>query len=142
MATVDRPAQSDGAAGRWADRRSGFPPTLPAWQLTHIATPCYERLALPASVQGDLRIDHSPNVPSEPPTKVARAYQAFSMSSVGLEMGLCVLIGWGIGYFVDKEYGSAPYGTLIFLGVGVVAGFKALFRAARQAKRAGEESKE
>lgn len=65
------------------------------------------------------------------------------MSSVGLEMGVCVLIGWAIGHYaVDASFDTAPYGTLVFLGFGVAAGFRALFRAARQAKQLFGESNE
>lgn len=63
------------------------------------------------------------------------------MASVGLEMGAAVLIGFGIGYFLDRHYDTAPTLSLIGLGVGVAAGFKALFRVARQAKRLAGESK-
>jgi ATP synthase protein I len=76
-------------------------------------------------------------------TKAERAYRAFSMSSVGLEMGVCVFVGWAIGHFaVDQQFDTAPYGTLVFLGIGVAAGFKALFRVARQAKQLSGESNE
>lgn len=74
-------------------------------------------------------------------SKPERAFHAFSMASVGLEMGVAVAIGFGVGYYLDGRYETAPTLTLIGLGVGVAAGFKALFRAARQAKRMAGESK-
>ena len=73
-------------------------------------------------------------------TRPERAFHAFSMASVGLEMGVSVLIGLGIGYYLDREFDTEPLLLLVFLGVGVAAGFKALFRAARQAKRLHGES--
>ncbi len=73
-------------------------------------------------------------------TKVENAFVAFSMSSVGLEMGVCVFVGFGVGYFLDREYGTDPLLMLLFLGFGVAAGFRALLRAARQAKRISNES--
>ena len=93
-----------------------------------------------APAKGGLAIDNPERGPAEQ-SKAERAYNAFSTASVGLEMGVAVLIGFGIGYYIDDYYASAPTFTLIGLGVGVAAGFKALFRAARQAKRAGGESK-
>lgn len=63
------------------------------------------------------------------------------MASVGLEMGVAVVIGFGIGYYLDREFATAPTLSLVGLGVGIAAGFKALFRAARQAKRMHGESK-
>ncbi len=74
--------------------------------------------------------------------KTQRAYEAFSMSSIGLEMGLCILIGWGIGYYLDKEFETDPYLMFVFLGAGIAAGFKALIRAARKAKSLAAESEE
>lgn len=49
-------------------------------------------------------------------------------------MGLAILIGFGIGYYLDEELGTEPYLILVFLGVGIAAAFKALFRVARQAR--------
>lgn len=77
---------------------------------------------------------------NKPETKIARAYQSLSIASVGIEMGIAVLVGWAIGHFLDKELGTYPYLTLVFLGVGIAAGFRALFRAARQAKSMSGES--
>lgn len=66
------------------------------------------------------------------------------MSSVGIEMAVATLIGWGIGYWLDSEFGTDPWLMLAFLGLGVAAGFKGLFRAAREAqaetKRRADES--
>ncbi len=77
--------------------------------------------------------------PAQKP-KTQRVFEAFSMSSVGLEMGIAILLGWAIGYFLDKEFGTDPYLMIVFLGAGVAAGFKALMRAARKAKSLAAES--
>lgn len=71
-----------------------------------------------------------------------RAYDTLSVGSVGLEMGLAVLVGWGIGHWLDSRFDTDPYLTLLFLGFGIAAAFKALFRAGRQAKRSLAESDE
>jgi ATP synthase protein I len=73
-------------------------------------------------------------------SKAERTFNAFSTASVGLEMGVAVVIGLGIGYYLDREFATQPALTLVGLGVGVAAGFKALFRVARQAKRMAGES--
>ena len=73
----------------------------------------------------------------EPATK---AYNALSVGSLGLEMGLAVLVGWWIGHWLDSRFETGPYLMLLFLGFGIAAAFKALFRAARQTKRAAAES--
>jgi ATP synthase protein I len=48
-------------------------------------------------------------------------------SAVGLEMGFSVAIGVGIGYGLDRYFHTKPWLTLIFLILGVVAGFRSLF---------------
>jgi ATP synthase protein I len=90
--------------------------------------------------QGD---DHrrAPSAPDEE-SKARKAYTSFSVASVGLEMGVAVAVGLAIGYFLDREFETAPYLTLLFLLFGVAAGFKALFRVARQAKTTSGESNE
>ena len=51
-------------------------------------------------------------------------------------MGLAVLVGWGIGYWLDSRYGTTPWLMLLFLCLGVAAGFKGVLRAAKLAKQA------
>lgn len=48
-------------------------------------------------------------------------------SAIGLEMGLCVAIGVAIGYYLDRYFHTGPWLTLIFLILGVAAGFRSLF---------------
>jgi ATP synthase protein I len=52
----------------------------------------------------------------------------FRYSAIGLEMGLSVAIGVALGYFLDRYFGTRPWLTLIFLIIGVIAGFRSLFR--------------
>ena len=59
-----------------------------------------------------------------------------SVSSLGLEMGISVAVGCGIGLWADKQFGTEPWLLLLFLGFGIAAGFKGMFRAAREAQRA------
>jgi ATP synthase protein I len=48
-------------------------------------------------------------------------------SAVGLEMGFSVAIGVAIGYFLDRYFHTGPWLLLIFLILGVVAGFRGLY---------------
>jgi ATP synthase protein I len=64
--------------------------------------------------------------------------RTWRLSSVGLEMGVAVAIGWGIGYWLDERAGTKPWLMIIFLLFGVVAGFKGMIRAAREANRASK----
>jgi len=48
-------------------------------------------------------------------------------SAIGLEMGFSVAIGVAIGYFLDRYLNTGPWLTLIFLILGIAAGFRSLF---------------
>jgi len=67
-----------------------------------------------------------------------RAFDALSASSVGLELGLSVIIGLLIGYGLDAKLGTTPWLMLVFLGFGLVAGFRGVLRAVGRAERAAE----
>lgn len=96
--------------------------------------PRFPALARPAPPHGK---DPALSARDDKPTK---AYDTLSVGSTGLEMGLAVLVGWGMGYWLDSKLETAPYLMFLFLGFGIAAAFKALFRAARQAKRSAAES--
>lgn len=49
-------------------------------------------------------------------------------------MGVCVALGWGIGYWLDGRFGTQPWLMLVFLLFGVAAGFKALITTANKAR--------
>ena len=49
-------------------------------------------------------------------------------------MAVATAIGWGIGYWLDLQFGSYPWLMLVFLLLGVAAGFKGVFRAAKEAQ--------
>jgi ATP synthase protein I len=60
-------------------------------------------------------------------------------SALGFEMALSVVIGLGIGYYLDKWLGTAPWLMILWLGFGFAAGVRSLYRAA---KRSGKELEE
>ncbi|MCX8023520.1 MAG: AtpZ/AtpI family protein [Syntrophorhabdaceae bacterium] len=61
-----------------------------------------------------------------------------SYSSLGLEMGFCVVIGLAVGHYLDKYFKTGPYLTLIFLIFGIIAAFKAVYNAYKRLKRDDE----
>jgi ATP synthase protein I len=63
-----------------------------------------------------------------------------SYSSLGLEMGLSVAIGLGMGYFLDSYFKTYPYLTIVFMFFGIGASMKALYMAWKKAEK--EERKE
>jgi ATP synthase protein I len=50
------------------------------------------------------------------------------LSSIGIAMILCTFIGYAVGLYLDKWVHSAPVFTIIFLLLGVAAGFLNAFR--------------
>ena len=78
---------------------------------------------------------------NKPETSKREAFTSFlTYGSLGLEMGLCVAIGLGMGYYLDRYFNTAPVLTLVFLVFGLVAGMKALYRTWKKAERESENS--
>jgi ATP synthase protein I len=67
--------------------------------------------------------------------------QLLEASSVGIHLVLTTFAGFAIGYVLDKKvFGTFPGMTIIFLILGVIAGFKELFRVARKQDGADKKS--
>ena len=62
-----------------------------------------------------------------------RFYNVLSASSVGLELGLSVVIGVVIGLWLDGRLGTTPWMMLLWLCIGLAAGFRGVLRAVRRA---------
>ena len=45
-------------------------------------------------------------------------------SSLGLSVSLSIFIGLAIGVYLDRKFDSSPWLTLIFLVLGIAAGFR------------------
>lgn len=56
-------------------------------------------------------------------------------SSLGLSIALAVFIGLAIGVYLDRKFDSSPWLTLIFLGLGIAAGFRNIGLALKKARR-------
>jgi len=51
-------------------------------------------------------------------------------SALGLEMALSVVIGMGIGYYLDRWLGTGPWLMVVWIALGFAAGVRSLYRAA------------
>lgn len=58
-----------------------------------------------------------------------------STASLGLEIGLCILAGWYLGYLFDGQFETAPWGQMFFLAGGIGAAGKAVWRAVKHARQ-------
>ena len=56
-------------------------------------------------------------------------------STIGLSLAASIFIGVGFGYLLDQKVfkgKTAPWLTLIFLGFGIAAGFRNLYKLAKR----------
>ena len=59
-------------------------------------------------------------------------------SALGIEMGICVVIGLVIGRYLDKYFTTYPYLTFIFMIFGIIAAFRAVYSAYKRLKKEDE----
>ena len=64
-----------------------------------------------------------------------------SYSSLGIEMGLCVAIGIGMGYYLDRYFVTSPYLTIIFMIFGIIAAMKTIYQLMKKLEKENERNK-
>jgi len=56
-------------------------------------------------------------------------------SSLGFSIALSIFIGLGVGIYLDREvFGTTPWLTLVFLVLGVIAGFRNIALAIKKSR--------
>ncbi|MGD9239819.1 MAG: AtpZ/AtpI family protein, partial [Desulfobacterales bacterium] len=45
-------------------------------------------------------------------------------SSLGLSVSLSIFIGLAVGIYLDRRFETSPWCTLVFLVLGIIAGFR------------------
>ncbi len=58
--------------------------------------------------------------------------QLLQASSVGINLVLSTFVGLAMGYGLDSLFHTSPWLTIIFLILGIIAGFRELFRMANK----------
>jgi len=58
-----------------------------------------------------------------------------SYMMVGVQFALAVIIGLGIGYYLDSRFDTFPWLTLFWLIIGFLAGLKNVYRALKKVAR-------
>jgi len=58
--------------------------------------------------------------------------------TIGLQLVTATFIGLAMGYFLDKWLGTSPWLLIIFLILGIVAGFRDVFLEAKRIQRKDE----
>lgn len=65
----------------------------------------------------------------------------YDLSSMGIFLVVATFVGGGFGYFLDKKvFGTFPWLSIIFLILGIAAGFKKIFELARQSEKDMEDN--
>jgi F0F1-type ATP synthase assembly protein I len=66
--------------------------------------------------------------------------QLSSLLSAGMVFPVATAIGYGVGYFLDRLFGTT-YLTIVFLLFGIAAGFVSFFRAISAAEAEDPDTK-
>jgi ATP synthase protein I len=53
--------------------------------------------------------------------------------TVGIELGVSIGIGFWVGHWMDEKFETAPWLLITWVLIGVAAGFRSIYRAARRA---------
>jgi len=56
-------------------------------------------------------------------------------SSIGLSVALSIFIGLAVGVYLDRRYDTTPWLTLIFLGLGIAAGYRNIGLAIKKSRK-------
>lgn len=61
-------------------------------------------------------------------------------SMMGIHLVSGVIVGMGMGYYLDKTFGTKPWLMLLFLIFGIVAGYKNMFREMQRIQKKEAEA--
>ncbi len=65
--------------------------------------------------------------------------QLLEASSVGIQLVLSTFVGFAIGHYLDKFFKTFPWLTILFLLLGIIAGFYDLVKVARKQNGPGKK---
>mgnify|MGYP001555625060 CR=1 FL=1 len=71
--------------------------------------------------------------------QLRRARLWLDVSIVGIQFPVAIAIGFFFGRWLDRQFNTYPWLTMIFALFGIAAGFVNLFRITAQASRAEQE---
>lgn len=70
------------------------------------------------------------NEPSRRPWRELAFY-----SSLGFSVALSIFIGLGVGVYLDRRFDTSPWGTFVFLALGIAAAFRNIGLAIRKSRK-------
>jgi F0F1-type ATP synthase assembly protein I len=75
------------------------------------------------------------------PQKVARGATLYRLSSIGINLGACVLVGLGLGLLCRRYLHWGDWVVIFWIVIGVIAGFSETVRELRSLNKADKETK-
>jgi len=79
------------------------------------------------------RLRDNPEPRSESADNVWRSLG--TVGTIGFTLVGCTFFGLGLGYAIDRHAGTGPWGTIVGLLLGIVAGFVNIFQRTQRSKR-------
>jgi ATP synthase protein I len=80
---------------------------------------------------------------SPPPFLSRNNLRRLELSAMGLYLLVALALGVGIGYYLDRWLGTAPWFLVIFILAGLFAGFRNMYRLLRReielSRKGGED---
>lgn len=64
------------------------------------------------------------------------------VGTMGMHLVASTFIGLGMGWYLDKWLGTKPWMLIIFLILGIVAGFRNMFQEVQKMQRLEQEAEE
>ncbi|MFO7875680.1 MAG: AtpZ/AtpI family protein [Desulfovermiculus sp.] len=61
-------------------------------------------------------------------------------SLLGIHLVATTFVGLAVGYFLDRWLGTKPWLTMLFLVLGIVAGFKNMFQEVKKIQNRDEQA--
>ncbi|GAB1535728.1 AtpZ/AtpI family protein [Geovibrio sp. ADMFC3] len=74
-------------------------------------------------------------------SKLKKADKLMHASSIGMSFAFSIVIGTGMGWWLDKFFGTKPVLTFIFMLFGIAAGFKNMIYFMKKAGVFDEDNK-
>lgn len=72
--------------------------------------------------------------------KPSEAMQLFgNVATIGMQLVAATFIGLAMGYFLDEWLDTGPWLLIIFLLLGIIAGFRDVYREAMRLQRQSEK---
>ena len=66
--------------------------------------------------------------------------RAMGHATVGLELAASIVVGYFMGDWLDGRFDTGPWFTMVFVLLGIAAGFRNIFRLASRAMRRDAEA--